>query len=93
MKRLMIALMLAAAAAGLPVAAQTTDLTSPTLRIQWEEFRKAYDAKTAVVVDVRDGASFEAGHIPGARSIPLDQIASRAAELKKLNKPILLYCA
>jgi len=93
MKRLMIALMLAAAAAGLPVAAQTTDLASPTLRIQWEEFRKAYDAKTAVVVDVRDEASFEAGHIPGARSIPLDQIATRAAELKKLNKPILLYCA
>jgi rhodanese-related sulfurtransferase len=93
MKRLMIALMLAAAAAGLPVAAQTIDLTSPTLRIQWEEFRKAYDAKTAVVVDVRDEASFEAGHIPGARSIPLDQIATRAAELKKLNKPILLYCA
>ena len=93
MKRLMIALMLAAAAAGLRVAAQTTDLTSPTLRIQWEEFRKAYDAKTAVVIDVRDEASFEAGHIPGARSIPLDQIASRAAELKNLNKPILLYCA
>ena len=93
MKRLMIAMALAAAAAGLPVAAQTVDLTSPALRIQWDEFRRAYDAKSAVVVDVRDEASFEAGHIPGARSIPLDQIATRAAELKKLKKPILLYCA
>ena len=68
-------------------------LLSPKLRIDWPEFKKLYDSQMAVVIDVRERVSFEAGHIPGARSIPLEEIESRAAELKKLNKPILLYCA
>jgi rhodanese-related sulfurtransferase len=46
-----------------------------------------------VVVDVRAAADYEAGHIPGARSIPLDQVEKRVAALKALKKPIVLYCA
>lgn len=68
-------------------------LLSPKLRIDWPAFKKLYDSRAAVIVDVRERVSFEAGHIPGARSIPLEEIESHAAELKKLNKPILLYCA
>lgn len=75
------------------VVTQDDELASPKLRIEWTEFKKLYDSKRAVVIDVRDAPSFEAGHIPGARSIPLDQIARRAAELKKLGRPIVLYCA
>jgi 3-mercaptopyruvate sulfurtransferase SseA len=68
-------------------------LASPKLRIDWAEFRTLYDRMRAVIIDVRDPMSFASGHIPGARSIPLDQIERQAAELKKLRKPIVLYCA
>jgi phage shock protein E len=45
------------------------------------------------VVDVRGTDAFEAGHIPGALSVPLAEVERRAAELKDLKKPIVLYCA
>jgi 3-mercaptopyruvate sulfurtransferase SseA len=79
-----------------PAAAQgppDDQLASPKLRIEWADFKKLYDTKGVIVVDVRETPSFEAGHIPGARSIPLDKIEARAAELKKLGKPIVAYCA
>lgn len=68
-------------------------LASPKLRIEWSEFRTLYDTQAVVVVDVRDAVSFEAGHIPGARSVPLDQVEKRASELRRLKKPIVFYCA
>jgi rhodanese-related sulfurtransferase len=49
-------------------------------------------AAGAVVLDVRSPAEYEAGHIPGARLIPYDQVASRAAELPPKGAPVLLYC-
>ena len=72
---------------------QTDDISSPKLRIAWDEFKKLYDDKATVVVDVRGPDAYIAGHIPGSRSIPLDEIGRHADELKKLNKPIVLYCA
>jgi 3-mercaptopyruvate sulfurtransferase SseA len=83
-------------ATGWRATAQTTqdeDLGSPRLRIGWPEFKKLYDDKKVVVIDVRASDSFVAGHIPGARSIPLDDIDHHVAELKKLKKPIVVYCA
>ncbi len=69
------------------------DLGSAKLRITWAEFKKLYDAGKAVVIDVRGDESYRAGHIPGAQSIPYDQIEGRATDLKKLKTPIVLYCA
>ena len=66
---------------------------SPKLRIDWPEFKKLYDARKVDVIDVRDPDSYALGHIPGARLIPLDEIPRRAAELKKLRRPLVLYCA
>jgi rhodanese-related sulfurtransferase len=63
------------------------------LRIDWAKFKKAYDENSVVVVDVRSADAFEAGHIPRAVSVPLDEVERRAAELQKLGKPIVLYCA
>lgn len=50
-------------------------------------------AEGARLVDVRTAGEFGGGHLPGAVNIPLDQIESRAGELKKLGKPVVLYCA
>jgi rhodanese-related sulfurtransferase len=49
-------------------------------------------ASGAVLVDVRTPSEYEAGHVPGARLIPYDQIAARAGELPAKDRPIVLYC-
>ncbi len=69
------------------------DTSSPSLRIDWKDFKKLYDAKAIELIDVRGDVFFESGHIPGARSIPLDQIEKRAAALGRSKRPIVLYCA
>lgn len=43
------------------------------------------------VVDVRGAAQFGAGHIPGARSIPLEALASAFRSLP-MDKMIVAYC-
>jgi rhodanese-related sulfurtransferase len=46
---------------------------------------------TSVVVDVRPALEYQAGHIPSARSIPLDELASRLAELPP-GHAVVAYC-
>ena len=72
---------------------QEEDTSSPSLRIDWKEFRTLYDTNAIDLVDVRGDVFFESGHIPRARSIPLDQIEKHVPELRRSKKPIVLYCA
>ena len=44
------------------------------------------------IVDVRNEASYNAGHIPGAKLIPSGEILNHINELPK-NKLIVTYCA
>ena len=44
-----------------------------------------------VLVDVRPAEEFEAGHIKGARSIPIDELENRLAELPA-DREIVAYC-
>ena len=44
-----------------------------------------------VVLDVRPSEEYEAGHIPGAISIPLEELKRRVKELPK-SKQIVAYC-
>jgi rhodanese-related sulfurtransferase len=53
---------------------------------------KSLLAKGALIIDVRTPAEYKAGHIPGSRNIPLDQIGSKSAELKKAGKPVITVC-
>ena len=76
-----------------PVFAQEDDISAPGLRVDWFEFKRLYDARKIEVIDVRQAHFYETGHIPRARSIPLEQIEKRVAEIRKLKKPIVLYCA
>lgn len=46
-----------------------------------------------VLVDVLPEDSFLSGHLPGARSLPLDEIPRRAAEqLPDRGAPVVAYC-
>ncbi len=47
-----------------------------------------------MVIDVSDAAEFAAGHISGARNVPLNQLEQRLPEVVK-NKtvPLILVCA
>jgi len=44
-----------------------------------------------IIVDIRDDESFDAGHIPGAINIPLNELGYRAFSLDK-TKDIIVYC-
>ncbi len=46
----------------------------------------------AIIVDVRSATEYKAGHIPGSKNYPLDNIRSKVAELKKLNKSVITVC-
>lgn len=46
-----------------------------------------------VILDVRTPAEFAAGHVPGARNVPHDQVASKLEELAaSRDKTVVLYC-
>jgi rhodanese-related sulfurtransferase len=47
--------------------------------------------ETALLLDVRTIAEFEAGHIPTAINIPIDEIRDRMQEIPT-NRPIYIYC-
>lgn len=44
-----------------------------------------------VIVDVRSAEEFEAGHVDGARHIPLAELPDRLAELPT-DRPVVTYC-
>jgi rhodanese-related sulfurtransferase len=44
-----------------------------------------------VLLDVRPEVEYQAGHLPGAISIPLDELERRLDELPK-SKTIVAYC-
>jgi rhodanese-related sulfurtransferase len=48
-------------------------------------------AGTATVIDVRPAEEFAAGHIPGAASIPLEELEARLAELPD-GAEVVAYC-
>jgi rhodanese-related sulfurtransferase len=48
----------------------------------------------AVLVDVREADEFAAGHMTGARNLPLGQLEDRlASTVKNKSVPLLLVCA
>ena len=48
----------------------------------------------AVVVDIRPPEEFAAGHVTGARNVPLDQLEAKlAGTVKNKSLPLLIVCA
>ena len=54
---------------------------------------KALFERGAVVVDVRTPKEYDGGAIPGSENIPVQQLASRVKDLKKINVPVVCVCA
>src|ERR1035437_1969921 len=47
--------------------------------------------RDALVLDVRDAASFAAGHIPNARNIPAPDLKTRLREIEKYkSRPVIV---
>jgi rhodanese-related sulfurtransferase/predicted transcriptional regulator len=59
--------------------------------IDRDELRKRLRRGDVVLVDVRPGEEYEAGHIEGARSIPIDELDERLAELPA-DREVVAYC-
>lgn len=56
-----------------------------------DELLRRLAAGEVTIIDVRPGEEYTAGHIPGAISIPVDQLADRLAELAT-GTTIVAYC-
>ncbi|MBI5563743.1 MAG: hypothetical protein HY870_02535 [Chloroflexi bacterium] len=84
-----------------PSALQTAPQAAPTasaeipypeiVRVSLGDAKAAYDLKQAVYLDVRDADSYANSHIPGAVSIPLNNLEARLKDLDP-NAWILTYC-
>ena len=64
-------------------------LTGLTRTLQWSEL-DAQVREGAVLVDVRTPEEFQAGHIPGAINIQVDDLRDRCTELPKQH--VIVYC-
>ena len=55
------------------------------------EATQLINQKHAVVIDLRRQKDYELGHLPGARHVPADELASRAEELSRFKaRPTIL---
>lgn len=54
---------------------------------------KDFQARGAVIIDVRTKGEFQQGAIRGSKNIPLQNINTQIATIKKLNKPVIVCCA
>jgi rhodanese-related sulfurtransferase/DNA-binding transcriptional ArsR family regulator len=56
-----------------------------------DELVRRVKAGEVTILDVRPGEEYRAGHIPGAVSMPVDELTARLAELPR-GRPIVAYC-
>src|SRR5215210_322297 len=61
-------------------------------RVTVDELDKMMKNGQAIVVDVRNQASYDIGHIPGAKLIPAGEILNHVNELPR-DKTIVTYCS
>ncbi len=54
------------------------------------QFLKEKNPEEYNLVDVRTPKEYEGGHLPGARLIPVGEVANRLSELDP-NKPTIVY--
>jgi rhodanese-related sulfurtransferase/biotin operon repressor len=62
-----------------------------TEQVGREELLHRVEAGEVIVLDVRPASEFAAGHIPGALSVPLDELPDRLSELPA-DVEVVAYC-
>jgi len=71
---------------------QVADIPYPDIkRVGLADAKAAFDLGTAVFIDVRDEYSFQQGHIPNARLVPVDSILEESDQLDP-TQWYILYC-
>ena len=85
------------------------DLSDPSMPPDFQGFASALAARGVmpefrtipsdedVILDVRTEPEFQAGHLPGARSLPIEEMPDRMEEIAEatggdFSKPIKVYC-
>lgn len=64
-------------------------LKKAVVNLNQEQFIQGY--RKAQLIDLREPKEFEAGHILGARNIPMTQLKTRMKEIRP-DLPVYLYC-
>jgi rhodanese-related sulfurtransferase len=67
------------------------DGRDPLEPVDAAELRRRLRAGEVTVIDVRPALEYEAAHIPGALSVPLETLDARAGELPT-DRPVVAYC-
>jgi phage shock protein E len=87
---------LACASETLPVpSAATASPEAAVVRVSPQDLAARVESEDPglVILDVRTEEEFAAGHVPGARNVPHDQLQARLSELALLkDKEVVLYC-
>jgi rhodanese-related sulfurtransferase len=71
---------------------------SPAATVGLDEFRRAVESKSALILDARPSVFFEQGHVPGALNLARDDFAHDYRNLTGVlqaahEKPIIVYCS
>jgi rhodanese-related sulfurtransferase len=59
---------------------------------QIDALQAKIDQEKALLIDVREAAQYDAGHIPGAINIPLKALAQSLDRVPH-DRPVVLYCS
>ena len=57
-----------------------------------ERLNEFYAQENAILIDVRQPDEYAQGHIPGARSVPLQKSRDFSLEVTDPDTPIYVYC-
>ena len=74
-------------------ATENQEMPSGLTEISRDELQKSLRGDSLVLVDVLSAESYAAGHIPGAISLPLEDLEVRASDLlPDRHAEIVVYC-
>lgn len=72
-----------------PAATAQTEALAPHLDVA--TVQRLHAAGEIVIIDVREDYEYQAGHIPGARLIPLGELPNRTSEIPR-DETVVLVC-
>lgn len=78
-------------------AAPDTSATAPVAAgaVSLAEMKRLYDAGTSYIIDARDPAEYDEGHIPGAINVPYDRLPEYLDMLSAeapMDGDVIVYC-